>query len=64
MLKIAAAGLKRRRRLNSKGLDESYFLELLVSRVETGKCPADYLLEDYYGKWGEQIDPIFVDCAY
>ena len=64
VLEIAEAGLKQRGRLNSKGLNESFFLGPLKERAESGKCPADYLLEDYHGKWGEKIDPIFVDCAY
>ena len=64
VLAIAESGLKQRGRLNSKGSDESFFLDPLNERAESGKCPADYLLEDYYGKWGEKIDPIFVDCAY
>ncbi len=63
-VELAAAGLRRRARFDSQGLDETHFIDLLKTRVETGKCPADYLLEDYYGPWGETIDPIFTDCAY
>jgi len=61
---ISDAGLKRRARLDSKGRDESHFLDVLKERAETGKCPADYLLEDYERRWQGDIDRIFVECAY
>jgi glutamate--cysteine ligase len=64
VVEIAEAGLTRRARLDGQGLNESHFINLLKTRVETGKCPADYLLDDFYGPWGEKIDPIFTDCAY
>jgi glutamate--cysteine ligase len=61
---ISDAGLKCRARLDSKGRDESHFLDVLKQRAETGKCPADYLLEDYEERWRGDIDRIFVECAY
>ena len=64
VLEIAQEGLRRRKRLGSSGQDEREFLELLENRVETGKCPADYLLEDLAGPWQGDIDRAFVDCAY
>ncbi len=64
VVEIAAAGLKARDHKDWQGLDESQYLRLLQGRVETGKCPADYLLEDFAGPWDGQIDPIFTDCAY
>ena len=63
-VEIAAQGLKARRRLDGQGDDESHFLSLLRSRVERGKCPAEYLLDDFHGRWQESIDPIFTECAY
>jgi len=32
--------------------------------VEREKCPAEYLLDDFHGRWGGSIDPIFTECAY
>ena len=64
VVEIASAGLKARHRLDSGGNDETGFLELLRERVQTGKCPADYLLEDYHERWGESVDQAYVDCAY
>ena len=63
-VEIAAEGLKARNRLDSQGDNESHFLALLLSRVEREKCPAEYLLDDYHGRWGGTIDPIFTECAY
>jgi glutamate--cysteine ligase len=64
VLEIAEEGLKRRRRLGSSGEDEREFLKLLETRVESGNCPADFILEDFKGPWQGDIDRVFVDCAY
>jgi len=61
---IADAGLKARKRLDGQGDNESHFLALLHSRVEREKCPAEYLLDDFHGRWKQSIDPIFTECAY
>ncbi len=63
-IEIAAEGLKVRNRLDGQGDNESHFLSLLRSRVEREKCPAEYLLDDFHGRWGGSIDPIFTECAY
>ncbi|MPZ10034.1 MAG: glutamate--cysteine ligase [Kiloniellaceae bacterium] len=61
---IADAGLKARKRLDGQGDNESHFLALLHTRVEREKCPAEYLLDDFHGRWKQSIDPIFTECAY
>ena len=63
-VEIAAQGLKARRLLDGQGDDESHFLSLLRSRVERQKSPAEYLLDDFHGRWRESIDPIFTECQY
>ena len=63
-VEIAAQGLKARARLDGQGDNESHFLALLRSRVERSKCPAEYLLDDFHGRWKESIDPVFTECAY
>jgi glutamate--cysteine ligase len=63
-VEIADAGLKARSRLDGQGDNESHFLALLRSRVEREKCPAEYLLDDFHGRWQGSIDPIFTECAY
>jgi glutamate--cysteine ligase len=49
VLEIAEAGLKARARPGAGGLvpDETHFLNALKESVETGKVPADELLEQY-----------------
>ena len=64
VLAISKAGLERRNHRDWQNLDESHFLRVLEDRIENGKSPADYLLDDFHGPWKESIDPIFVDCAY
>ena len=64
MIEIAVSGLERRGRRDSKGRSEAHFLDVLRERAAAGKCPADYLLEDYEERWKGDIDRIFVECAY
>jgi glutamate--cysteine ligase len=64
VLTIARKGLKARGCLDRAGTDESGFLTLLDSIVETGVTPADELLEAYHGRWQESVDPLFEDYAY
>jgi len=63
-VEIADAGLKARDRLDGQGDNESHFLALLRSRVERERCPAEYLLDDFHGRWQGSIDPVFTECAY
>ncbi|HWK46478.1 MAG TPA: glutamate--cysteine ligase [Stellaceae bacterium] len=64
MLAIARDGLKRRRRLNQSGEDESHFLETLSGMVATGRTLADELLAAYEGRWGGRVEPIYSEHAY
>jgi len=63
-VEIAAQGLKARNFLDGQGDNESHFLTLLSNSVAQGKCPADYLLDDFHGSWRESIDPVFTEWAY
>ncbi len=64
VLAIARAGLKARARLDRGGTDESGFLTLLDSIVESGVTPADELLKAYHGRWQRSVDPLFEEYAY
>ena len=64
MVALARQGLAARARLNASGNDETIFLAALEEVVETGRSPADILLEHYHGKWGETLDPVFREFAY
>lgn len=64
VLKISAAGLRRRACLNRDGIDESRFLEPLIEIVESGQTPAERKLELFHGAWGGDIDRVFAEFAY
>jgi glutamate--cysteine ligase len=61
---IARAGLRRRKRLDAAGQDESHFLETLTEIAASGRTPAEQLLEDYETRWHRRIDPVFTQEAY
>lgn len=63
---IAEAGLKGRARPGAGGLipDETHFLNALKESVETGRTPADELLEKYYGEWGGDLSHIYDEYSY
>ena len=63
-LRIAAAGLGRRARLNARGEDERDFLAPLLETVEAGRTPAEYKLALFHGEWGGDIDRVFSEFAY
>jgi glutamate--cysteine ligase len=64
VLAIARKGLHNRRRRSAVGDDEGYFLDTLFTIAGSGRTPAEELLADFHGKWGERIDPIYEDYAY
>jgi glutamate--cysteine ligase len=47
LLDIARGGLSRRERTNAQGKDETLYLEPLITLVESGRTPADALLEQF-----------------
>lgn len=63
---LSEHGLKARARSGAGGLvpDETHFLNALKESIETGKTPADELLEDYNGKWGGDLSRIYADYSY
>ena len=63
-VEIARTGLAARKCLDRTGNDETGFVNVLQERASRGRTPADYLLEDFAGKWGGNIDRLFDDCAY
>jgi glutamate--cysteine ligase len=64
VLEIAREGLRSRNSLDSFGENEIHFLNALVTIVETGKTPAEELLDKFNGPWGGQVDPVFREYAY
>ena len=63
---ISEAGLKARALPGVGGLvpDETHFLNALKESIETGKVPADELVDDYNGRWNGDLTRIFADHAY
>lgn len=63
---LSEAGLKARAKPGVGGLvpDESHFLSALRDSLETGKVPADELLEHYHGGWGGDISRIYDQFCY
>ncbi len=63
-VKIAALGLKNRRMLNSRGEDETGFLEFVEEVAATGRTPADELLNRFHNSWDGNIDRVFDEYAF
>lgn len=63
---LSEHGLKARARTGAGGMvpDETHFLNALKESIETGKVPADELLEDYNGKWHGDLSRIYADYSY
>ncbi len=66
VLTIAEAGLKARAKPGAGGLvpDETHFLNALKDSVETGKVPADELLDRYHGDWDGDLTRIYKEFSY
>ena len=64
MLTIARGGLKRRRRLNARGEDETILLRPLESIAASGREPARHWIERYEGPWSRSVDPAFDEAAF
>jgi glutamate--cysteine ligase len=63
-VRISKAGLKARHRLNSKGDDETGFLEFVEEAVVSGRVPADELLAKYEKAWEGDIRRIYTEYAF
>ncbi|MGQ7828701.1 glutamate--cysteine ligase [Altererythrobacter sp. Z27] len=59
VLAISRQGLASRARLNSSGDNETGFLEPLDEIAESGKVPAQRLLDLYNGEWGGDITRVY-----
>jgi len=64
VLNLARDGLVRRARRDSTGHDESHFLMELREIAESGKTPAEDLLERYATRWRGSVDPAYTEEAY
>ncbi|HLL26159.1 MAG TPA: glutamate--cysteine ligase [Xanthobacteraceae bacterium] len=64
-ISLARDGLTRRRRLDYySGSDESHFLDPIEDIVESGKTPAEVLLDRFHAEWKGSVDPAFEALKY
>ncbi len=66
VVSIAESGLKARARPGAGGLvpDETHFLNALKDSIESGKAPADELLELYNGEWNGDLTRVYDEFSY
>ncbi|OIQ30151.1 MAG: glutamate--cysteine ligase [Alphaproteobacteria bacterium MedPE-SWcel] len=66
VLALSEAGLTARARQGAGGLipDETHFLNALKESVDSGKVPADELLERFEGDWNGDLTRIYADYSY
>jgi glutamate--cysteine ligase len=64
VLEIARQGLNRRAQKSAFGEDETHFLDPLFAIAQSGRTPAEALLDDFRGRWRGAIDPVYTDYAY
>jgi glutamate--cysteine ligase len=64
MVGYARHALVRRKHLDRSGRDESHFLDALEPLIESGKTPAELLLEKFSNEWQGSVDPVFTELAY
>lgn len=66
LVDISHAGLAARAMPGAGGLvpDETHFLNALRESIESGKTPADELLDDYNGRWGGDLTRIYAERSY
>lgn len=64
VMKIADAGLKSRARFNGAGDTEQGFLNPLHEIVDSGKVPAQRLLDLYNGAWGGDLSHIYSKMSF
>jgi glutamate--cysteine ligase len=64
ILEIARGGLERRARRDAAGADETHFLDPLFAIAQSGRTPAEDLLDEYRMRWRGAVDPAFTEHAY
>jgi len=64
LVAIAKGGLRRRERLSAGFVDETGYLAELEEVAETGRTPAERLLDLYHGPWAGDVIRAFQELAY
>jgi glutamate--cysteine ligase len=63
-LVLAHAGLRRRARIDHFGRDESRHLEPLDVILDSGRSPAEEMLEKFNGAWRGSVEPAYREYAF
>jgi glutamate--cysteine ligase len=63
-LALAHAGLRRRGRVDSSGRDETRHLEPLDRIIDSGRTPAEDMLEKFAGPWEGSVEPAYDEYAF
>ena len=63
-LAIARAGLSRRALRDTRGNDETRFLDPVEAILREGLSPAQEMLARYAGTWGRSVAPLFTEYAF
>jgi len=64
LMEIAWEGLRRQNQVNDLGEDETIYLRPLKNLLDSGKCPADNLLEKWEGELHHDIKKLIAYSAY
>jgi glutamate--cysteine ligase len=64
LLDLSRAGLRRRKRFDAAGMDESGFLVPLQEIAASGITPAERMLASYHGAWGGDVRKAFAEYSY
>jgi glutamate--cysteine ligase len=64
VLAISRMGLKNRTRKNRDGYDATSFLSTLEVVVARPTTSAEEMLNAYHTRWGDSIEPVFMEYAY
>lgn len=63
-LVLAHAGLRRRGRIDPLGRDETRHLEPLDRIIDSGRTPAEEMLEKFNGPWKGSVEPAYAEYAF
>ena len=64
LVRIAEAGLRSRARQDDLGQDEVHFLNPVKQIVETGRTPAEDMLEAFESRWEGRVEPLYRERSY
>lgn len=64
VLTMASEGLRRRAQHDAHARDERCYLDPLWETIESGRTPAENMLEAYQTRWHGSVDPAFRELAY